>query len=153
MDRFIEAELPLTIGQDTVAAISKATKPLPPEMIDTYLLPLEDGQVNEFTEFIACYRLSTEAYDAIVYWRADLLQYHYAFVTLDPKTGEMIDRRVIAGTSYVDGELTQSSAAINEEMTIYVVSGQGSAADYDYKASGSTATRLQVAEGGKIMEV
>lgn len=152
--RFIEADLPLTIGQDTVGAISKVTKPLPPEMVSDYLLPIEEGQVNdEFTEFVACYRLAAEAYEAIIYWRADLLQYHYVLATIDIKTGKLIDRRVIAGTTYLDGELTQSSAAINEEMTIYVVSGQGAAGDYDYEASGSTATRFQVAEGGKIMEM
>ncbi|MEM6879409.1 MAG: hypothetical protein AAF544_12660 [Bacteroidota bacterium] len=152
--RFLEADFPLTIGQDTVGAISKATKPLPPEMIDEHLLPLEEGQINdEFTEFVACYKLTAEAYEAIIYWRADLLQYHYVLATLDAKTGKLIDRRVIAGTTYIDGELTQSSAAITEDMTIYVVSGQGAAGDYDYEASGSTATRLQVSEGGKIMEL
>lgn len=155
LGRFPEIELPITISQDTINDISKASKPLPPEMIAEYLVPLEEGQVNdEYTEFVACFQLpSPPNFTALVYWRADLLQYHYVLVTLEKKTGTLIDRRVIAGTTFVEGELTQSSAAIQEELTIYVVSGQGSADEYDYKASGSTATRLQLSEEGKIMEL
>ncbi|MEM7571750.1 MAG: hypothetical protein AAF433_02565 [Bacteroidota bacterium] len=155
LDRFLEIELPVTISQDTINDISKVSKPLPPEMVGEYLIPFEEGQVNdEYTEFVACFQLPVQQnFRALVYWRADLLQYHYVLVTLEKKTGKLIDRRVIAGTTYVEGELTQSSAAIREELTIYVVSGQGSVEEYDYKASGSTASRLQISKEGKIMEL
>ena len=155
LDRFPLIELPITISQDTINDISKASKPLPPEMISEYLIPLEEGLVNdEYTEFVACFQLPLQQdFIGLVYWRADLLQYHYVLVTLDKKTGAAIDRRVIAGTTYVEGELTQSSAAIQEELTIYVVSGQGSVEDYSFRASGSTASRLQISEQGKIMEL
>lgn len=155
MARFPVIDLPVTIGQEMINDISSASTPLPPEMIADYIHPLEEGEVNdEYTEFIACFQLPPqENFVSLLYWRADLLQYHYVLVTLEKKTGILIDRKVIAGTTYVDGELTQSSAAIKEDLLIYVVSGQGIAEDYSFKASGSTANRLQVSDVGKIMEV
>ena len=155
LEFFPVAELPLTIGEETVRAISHSTEPLPGSLIEAFIHPLEEAMVNEeFTEFVACLQFPhQEKYTAIVYWRADLLQYHYVLVTLDKVTGEMIARQVIAGTSFDGEELLQSSAAITEDLTVYIVSGQGQAMDYDYSASGSTAQRYQVTSQGKIIEV
>lgn len=159
LENFLEffpvAELPLTIGEETVRAISKETEPLPGALIEAFIHPMEEAMVNEeFTEFVACLQLPhQEKYTGIVYWRADLLQYHYVLVTIDKVTGETIARQVIAGTSFDGEELLQSSAAITEDLTVYIVSGQGQAMDYDYSASGSTAQRYQVTSQGKIIEV
>ena len=155
LEFFPLAELPLTIGEETVRAISQSTDPLPGALIETFIHPLEEAMVNDdFTEFVACMQFPPqEVYTGIVYWRADLLQYHYVLVTIDNKTGEMIARQVIAGTSFDGEELLQSSAAITEDLTVYIVSGQGQAMDYDYSASGSTAQRYQVTSQGKIIEI
>ncbi|MEL6141832.1 MAG: hypothetical protein AAFU67_09470, partial [Bacteroidota bacterium] len=76
LDRFPVTELPLTIGEETVRAISKELPPLNPRIIEEYILPLEEGKVNdEFTEFVACFQLPPqENFIGLVYWRADLLQ-------------------------------------------------------------------------------
>lgn len=154
LEQFPVAELPITIGEDTVRTISKETQPLNRQIIEQYLMRYEDAAVNEeFTEFIACFQLPVqEQFIGLVYWRADLLQYHYVLVTLDAKTGEQIDRQVISGTSYNGSELIQSSAYLSEDLMVFVVSGQGKAADYDYSAAGSTANRFQVTDSGKILE-
>lgn len=154
LDLFPIADLPITIAEETVREISKATKPLNPQVIDQYLKEYEDAVINEeFTEFVPCFQLpAQEQFTGLVYWRADLLQYHYVLVTLDAKTGELIDRKVIGGTSYNGKDLTQSSGIITEDLMVFVVSGQGQAEDYDYEAAGSTANRFQLAENGKILE-
>jgi len=155
VEQFPPLELPITFAEETVRRISKETPPLPPRMIDQFLVPMEPTQINEeFTEFIACLRLpDADNYVGLVYWRADLAQYHYTLVTLNPKTQEVIDRMVLAGTSYDGAELTQTTAAITEALMIYQVSGQGGGGDFDYQASGSTARRFQIAESGKIVEL
>lgn len=155
LEQFPVTELPFTLGEETVRVISQSTDPLNGTLVEKFIHPLEEAAVNEeFTEFVACFQLPPqENFVGLVYWRADLLQYHYVLVTLDSKTGELIDRQVIAGTSYDGEELTQSSSAITEDLTIYIVSGQGLGDDYDYSAAGSTAHRYQVSEQGKIMEL
>lgn len=154
LEQFPVAELPVTIGEETVREISKATQPLNRQIVDQYLMEFEEAAFNEeFTEFVPCFQLPVqEQFIGIVYWRADLLQYHYVLVTLDARTGEMIDRKVIGGTSYDGEELTQSSGIITEDLMVFVVSGQGHAEDYDYEASGSTANRFQLSDDGRILE-
>lgn len=155
VEQFPQLPLPVTLGEDTVRRISKEIPPLPSRMVDQFLVPIEPTQTNdEFTEFIACLRLpDADNYIGLVYWRADLAQYHYTLVTLNPKTEEVIDRVILAGTSYDGTELTQTTAAITEALMIYQVSGQGGGQDFDYQASGSTARRFQLAESGKVIEM
>lgn len=154
LEQFPELELPLTFTDDTVRTISKETPPLSPRVIEQYIIPIEPGQPNELTEFVACLRLpEADNYAGLVYWRADLAQYHYTLVTIDLKTQELIDRIVIAGTSYDGEELIQTHAMITEALLIYQVSGQGGGGDYDYQAATSTARRFQVTEAGKIVEL
>ncbi|WP_116126175.1 hypothetical protein [Lewinella sp. IMCC34183] len=155
VEQFPELPLPITLGEDTVRRISKETPPLPSRMVDQFLVPLEPTVVNEeFTEFVACLRLpEADNYVGLIYWRADLAQYHYTLVTLNPKTEEIIDRVILAGTSYDGEELTQTTAAITEALMIYQVSGQGQGKKFDYQASASTARRFQIADSGKIIEL
>lgn len=158
LEFFPKATLPMTVSEDTVRAISATMPPLNSLLIQTFLLPIEEAMVNEeFTEFVACFQLPPRRKDShvsLVYWRADLMQYHYVLVTLNKKTAALIDRRVIAGTSYDGVEITQSSAAITEDQTVYIVSGQAAPVlGSDYRAAASTAQRYQITEQGKIMEI
>ncbi len=155
LDFFPLIELPATIGEDTHEAFSQNNEPLPVRVIAQFIQPTEPDEIDEsVTEYVACFALPpADHYAGIVYWRAGLLDYQYVLLTLDPRTEEMIDRRVIAGTTVVDGELVQSSCAISEDLLIYIVSGQGSLEGYDYSAARSTANRFQVTERGKIVEL
>jgi hypothetical protein len=155
LEQFPELDLPLTFSEDTVRTISRETPPLPPALIAQFILPVEPGMADELTEFVACLRLpETEEYAGIIYWRADLLQYHYTLVTFHPKTLELIDRQVIAGVSYDGEEVTQTQAVLNEKLMIYQVSGQVNAeGEYDYKASSSTVRRFKIAASGKVVEL
>ena len=155
LEQFPDLELPLTFSEDTVRTISRETPPLPPALIAEFLLPIEPGMADELTEFVACMRLpQNKDYVGIVYWRADLLQYHYTLATFHPATRELIDRKVIAGVSYDGEEVTQTQAVVNENMMIYQVSGQVNAdGEYNYKASSSTARRFQISPSGKIVEL
>lgn len=155
LDVFPRLDLPLAFSQDTVQTISRETPPLPLELIEEFILPIEPGMADELTEFIACLRLpKADNYEGIIYWRADLLQYHYTLVTFNPKNNEVIDRQVIAGVSYDGEEMTQSHAMLTETLMLYQVSGQSEGKEeYDYRASTSTARRFQVAASGKIVEL
>jgi len=152
---FPTIDLPLTFSEDTVRTISRETPPLPMEMIQEFILPIEPGRVDELTEFVACLRLpEAKEYAGVVYWRADLLQYHYTLVTFREATREVIDRLVIAGTSYDGEEMTQTNCVLNETLMIYQVSGQSTGVEeFEYRASTSVARRFQIAASGKIVEL
>ena len=154
LESFPRLDLPFHFTDDAVRTISKETAPLSPRVIEQYIFPLEPGQVSEMTEFVACLRLpEADNYAGLVYWRADLAQYHYTLVTIDLKTQELIDRLVVAGTSFDGEELVQTHAVLTEALLIYQVSGQGGGQEYDYTAANSTARRFQIADSGKIVEL
>jgi len=154
LEQFPELELPFTFSEEAVRTISRETPPISPRVIEQFIIPIEPGKTDELTEFIACLRLpEADKYAGVVYWRADLAQYHYTIATFDLETQELIQRIVIAGTSYDGQELTQTHAILTEALMIYQVSGQSTGKDYDYSAATSTARRFQITESGKIIEL
>jgi len=103
IDKFPEIELPITLNDEIQHQFSKNNEPLPPLMIEQYLAPLDGQTPDEYTEYIACFRIpNTQDFHAIVYWRAELLTYEFNLATFSKK-GELIARRTLAGTFY-DGE-------------------------------------------------
>ncbi|MEM1215746.1 MAG: hypothetical protein AAGJ82_08690 [Bacteroidota bacterium] len=151
---FPAVALPFTLGEDTHMLFSKENKPLPAAIIAEYILPLEGlERTDETTEYVACFHLPMpKGFYAIVYWTAELLNYAYKLVTFDHK-GNVIAEKTVAGTTFDGNELTQSMAVINEDKMIYLVSGQSQAALDDYAAANSTASRYQLTDDGKIVEL
>lgn len=153
LKRFPLIELPTTLGEETHHIFSTQNDPIPIQIIDTFILPIEGEESDPLTEFIACFQLPMpEGFYAIVYWKAELLNYQYKLVTFDTK-GNRVDERVIAGTTFINDELTQAAAIIKEDLQIYIVSGQSQLAVEEYKASTSTANRFQLSTNGKIVEL
>lgn len=151
---FPPVELPFTLGEDTHMLFSKENDPIPGAVVAEYILPLEgEEEMDEVTEYIACFALPTaKNYHAVVYWKAGLLNYEYKLFTFDTK-GYLIAEKVIAGTTYDGMELTQTMAVIQENLLIYLVSGQSQLVKEEYTAATSTANRLQITEDGKIVEL
>lgn len=153
LEKFPEVELPLTLGEDTHHVFSQKNDPIPPLMIEEYILPLEDEEVDEFTEFIACFRLPAQKeYQAIVYWKAGLLNYQYMLATFG-KDEKLIDKRVIGGTYYDGEQLTQSVATVKEDGQIIIASGQTDPHREDFEAANTTAYRVQIGTKGKIVNL
>ncbi len=153
LEKFPEVELPVTLGEEAHHAFARENSPMPVQMIEQFILPIEQEPADDYTEFVACMKIpKTGDFHAIIYWRAGLLNYQYTLATFTNK-GEWIDKRVIAGT-FSDGEmLTTSVATIDEEWVIYVVTGRAGAADPSYDASSSMAYKLELLPDGKIANV
>ena len=151
LEKFPEIELPVTLTEESARTFSQTNDPLSALLIAEYILPIEPEEADEFTEFIACLRFpKTDGFFAVIYWKAALLNYQYILATFSKK-GELIDRKVIAGT-YSDGEtLVQSVATIEEDWIIYVVSGKTSANATSYDASSSKSFNLEVLATGEII--
>ncbi len=153
LEKFPEVELPVTLSDESHLDFSRMNDPIPQGLVEAFLLPLEEQRVDEFTEFIACFRLAnTDDFHSIVYWRAGLMNYQYTLATFTKK-GEFIDKQVIAGT-FSDGDtLTKSIATIDEDWEILIVSGQSAAAqNKKYDASTSTAHNLELLPDGNIID-
>ncbi|MCB0532354.1 MAG: hypothetical protein H6574_01780 [Lewinellaceae bacterium] len=125
--KFPPVSMPVTLGEDTHHVFSTENKPLPEEMIGKFIHPTEPGAVDdEFTEYMPCLAIDdTAGFVALIWWKAELLNYEYVLATFSPK-GELIDRRVIAFTRVKDGAVHRAVATINDEWEIFVAEGHSS---------------------------
>lgn len=152
LELFPEVKLPITLTDESSRIFSQTNDPFPQSMVEQYLLPLEGEDVDEFTEFVPCFRIpDTYDFHAVVYWMAQLMNYQYVMLTFT-KDGGFIDKKVIAGTFYDGITLTNSVATIEDDLTILTVSGQ-SKSDTDYDASGTRTQKLEILPEGQIISI
>jgi hypothetical protein len=148
LGRFPEIELPITLRDDSNHDF-EANPPLQSEMIEQYITRYEAVEMDEFTEYLACFSLpANEKFQAIVYWKAGLLNYDFVVAT-HSKDGNMIDKKAIAGIKVVGQDITRSIATINEDLSINIAEGveiNGS----EFNADTTKARRFQIQENGLI---
>lgn len=151
LERFPEVDLPITLTTDTHHIFSTQNKPLTEAMVDRYL-KAPDDELDEFTEFIACFKLPTaEHYQALVYWKASLLQYEYILTTFDLK-GRFINRQTIAGMKSNGESILKRIATIDDEGVILVAEGVAAVDDQPYEASSSHTFQLEISPTGDILQ-
>ncbi len=154
LQKFPAVKLPVSITEDTASEYGTANSPLSERLISDHILPLEGmEEMDEMTEFVPCFRIDgTKDFHALVYWKAGLMNYQYVMATFG-KGGKAIDRQVVAGT-FSDGRaITRSVAKIDEDMTIYIVSGQTDGGEEDYDANLSTAREIELMPDGRMVEL
>jgi len=151
LKKFPPIDLPITLTDDMHHTFSKKNDPLSVAMIQAYILAEETEQPDEFTEFIACFKIpKTEKFHAIVYWKAELLTYEYILATYDKK-GRLINKRVIAGTKANGEMLERSVATIEEDWIIYCVRGVAPADETNISPSSSQSLHLELLASGEII--
>ena len=151
LKKFPEINPPLTLTEDSPRAFSSYNESFNALMIAEFLLQSEDSEPDEFTEFIPCLKIpNTKDFYAVIYWKASLMNYQFILVTYN-KSGVLVDKAIIAGTSNLDGVLVKSVASIDEDWIITIVSGAVEFQQTDYDPKLSKAFSLEIMEGGKII--
>jgi hypothetical protein len=150
--KFPELELPLTIDESSIHTFTQENEPLSVQMVEEFIMPYEIEEVDDLTEYVPCFRIAnTKEFQAVVYWRAGLMSYQYVLSTFE-KNGKFIDQRTLAGT-YSNGKIvTNSVARIDEDWTIYVITGQMEDEKALYDASKSKTVELELLPDGKIVD-
>ncbi|MCF8246223.1 MAG: hypothetical protein K9J37_05435 [Saprospiraceae bacterium] len=149
---FPEEKLPISITEESASDYSLQNIAMPQKAIDEFLLEI-DPDVDEMTEFVPGFRIAgLKDIHAIVYWKAGLLNYQYILATFE-KSGKLIDSHVIAGTVSDGLSIIRTVARIDEDMTIYMVSGMAEGSDEDYDASQSTAREMELLPDGRMIEL
>lgn len=147
---FPEVELPITLREDTYEELSADMPLLPQAMIEHFLMEENDFE-DDLTEFIPCFRFKKhEHFEALVYWKASLLNYEYILKTYTNDGEGVIDSQTIAGTQVKDSQIMQSIAIVGSDDTIYIATGNinddGTIAD----ASQNTSRTIEINEDGTL---
>lgn len=149
---FPELELPVTLNDEIHLVFSSKNQALSQAAIREFILPFDQSK-DDLTEFIACFKIpQTHDFHAIVYWKAELMNYNYVLATFT-KEGLPIDVKVIAGTFSDGKQLTTSIATIDEDWMIFIVSGQTDHSSSEYDAASSKTHQLELLPDGTIQNV
>ncbi len=153
LSKFPKIVLPITLAEESHLHFSASNPPLPQEHIHQYIHAIEQSEFDEFTEFIPCLRIpKTDDFHAIIYWRAGLLDYEYTLATFTKK-GQLIDKKVIAGTKIHEGMLVRSVATIDDDWMIYIVIGSTDVDEKESKPSNSRSLNMELLATGEIIIV
>lgn len=145
-------ELPVTITADSRQEFAKVNKPFPQEIIESFLVPLESDEIDEFTEFEPCFRFAEteEEFNAVIYWRGKIYAYEYLLVTYN-RQNQVIARKSIAGSKFENDRMVQSAANISEDYIISIVAGQQDKNQVNYNADMSQSMAFEILSTGDII--
>lgn len=147
---FPSEKLPISLTEESAFVFSQENEPLPQKAIDDFLMQLE-SDADDLTEFVPGFRIEgLKDIHALLYWKAGLLNYQYILATFE-KSGKLIDRQVIAGTVSDGRSIVRTVARIDEDMTIYMVSGMAEGSEEEYDASQSTAKEMELLPDGRMI--
>jgi hypothetical protein len=149
---FPEVELPVILSEDSPHTFDKYNTPFPAYIVEEFLVVIDPGSIDEFTEYIPCFRLPEQAdFYALIYWKAGLLDYQFHLVTYDKKNFKLIDHSTLAGVQSVNNRLSRSVATIDEDLIIHVVKGESGEVDDPYDASSTISYHFELLPGGQII--
>jgi len=151
--KFPPLPMPITLGEDSHHVFGTENKPLSEALISQFIHPVEAVAADdEFTEYVPCFAIeNTEQFIALVWWKAELLNYEYVLATFNDK-GELIGKQVIAGTTVKDGAVTRAVAIINEEWEIIIGEGTSQDGDLLFDPSSAKTRNLEILVNGEIVQ-
>jgi len=151
LECFPSIELPITITQESRFEFAKVNKPFPQSIIEKYVVPLEQEEIDEFTEFEPCLRFGDgQEFTGIIYWRGKMYAYDYILVTYDSKSN-VVARKIIAGTRFDKEHVRESVANITEDYIISIVVGQKDQSDQEYNPDMSQSMTMEILSTGDII--
>lgn len=149
---FPEVELPVILSEESPHTFDRHNTPFPAHIIEAFLVQIDPGTIDEFTEYVPCFRLPDQAdFHALIYWKAGLLDYQFHLVTYDKKTLKLIDHSTLAGVQSINNKLSRSVATIDEDLIIHVVKGESTGEESPYDASSTISYHYELLPGGQII--
>ncbi len=152
ISKFPPVKMPITLGEGDHHVFGTENDPLSDAQISEFIHPLEAVTPDdEFTEYIPCFGIAdTEQFIALVWWKAELLNYEYVLTTYTLK-GVVIGSKVIAGTSAKNGKVYRAVASINEDYEISIVEGVSDDGNMLFDPSSSKTRFLEILVNGEIV--
>lgn len=139
---FPEVELPITVSDDDARIYSQHNDLLPGPLTFQFIVSYEATDPDGYTEYVPCFRLPTaQHYEAIVYWKAELLESGFYLATYN-KEGRQISCQRIAGMRVSDDKVIQTVATIEASRQVYSAEGTSTT---DLTGFDAAATRPSIA--------
>lgn len=120
---FTKCELPLTIQYSDQHQFSKSNDDLPDSLLQQFIFPNLDFEVDEFTEFLPCIQFeSVKGVHTLILWMVRLMRYLFYLLNFDEQ-GRFLHLQEIAGFYSEDDQLINKMAHIDVTGHIYILEG------------------------------
>jgi len=146
---FPEVELPQIISKDYILDYSRHNPTINGLLLEEYFYKW-DQEIDEYVEFIPCFRFKFEKLDCIVYHKSSLLKYEFYLVTLDDSEN-LISRKIIAGMISNGKETIQSAATITPDHCIHIAGAY--VKDGLFVGNDSSQNYMEIMPDGKIISI
>ena len=145
---FPTIELPVILSENTIIDFSKENQPLPNAVVGEVLSKFEEIN-NEYVEIVPCFSIrDREHFDAIVYWKGELMKYEYILATFE-KNGNLISKKSVSSVLSDGSTVKKSIAQIDEDLIIHIMAGE-SLTEKDYDPENSQAFNMEIMPTGEI---
>jgi hypothetical protein len=105
--------------------------PLPGILQDTFILPFESDEIDEFTEYVPFGRINgLRDFYVMIYWKAGVLRYEFILATYSNE-GEPLSHAIVGGLRYEEEGVLHSVAVIHEDLSITIAEGIAETDDAD----------------------
>lgn len=150
--KFPAVAMPVTLGEETHHAFGTENDPLSDELIAQFIHPTEAIVPDDpFTEYVPCFAIdNTEQFIALVWWKAELMNYEYVLATFNLK-GQLIDREVIAYTRVGEGKIFRAVATIGDDLEIVIAEGVSNSDNDAFDPSSSRMREMEILASGEIV--
>jgi len=147
---FPEITLPVTLREDSYEEFS-LERPISQEFIE-HFFPFSANDTDDDTvEYLPCFSIpQTKGFHAIVFWKAQPLEYTYTIATYTPQ-GQLISQKNLGGTKIHGNSIIQSVIHIDEDWTIKVAVGAADADHGLFDASQSMTINIELLPDGELI--
>lgn len=151
--KFPPVSMPVTLGEDTHHVFSVENEQFTAEMVAQYIeaAPETHNGEDDYIEYVPCFAIDdTEQFIALVWWKADLLNYEYVLATYDVQ-GNPLDRKVIAFTRVEGDVIHRAVATIDADWVIFIGEGRAQGDHEQFDPGTSKTYELEIMADGKIL--
>lgn len=118
LEYFHHIELPISFEPHHTHQLTEKNNTIPTDLAKVFLDENLTEEQEEYVELISFGRISLgNGCIGLVYWKADLMNYEYILVNLD-KNGEILAKKRIGGTQYVEKRLLHTVATIEPNLSV-----------------------------------
>ena len=128
IDFFPPLKPPFSLLPD-ISQIPSDTLPLPGHLLESYILPFEGDEVDEYTEYIPYAHISgLKDFYAVIYWKAGVMQYEFILATYTGD-GKPLSHAIIGGLKSEEEGLLHSVAVVHPDLSITIAEGVATEGD------------------------
>ena len=147
---FPPVDLPFTVQYNDLHRFTRTNDPLPDALLQTFIFPHLDFDIDEFTEFLPCLRIHADGpFVLLVLWTGRLMHYAFTLWVFEP-SGRCISQAEIAGFYSDQNDVYQRMAHVNEESEIFVVETNLSNDESKIELGQTKKWMLSIQENGAI---